>query len=106
MNFFCIGDEDTVRGFRLAGVAGRVVGEAAAAAAALAEAAAQPDCGIVILTQPAGAMLGEGLEAFRREHERPLIVEIPGPAGPVAGRRSLRAIAQEAIGIKVDEAPP
>ncbi len=103
MQFFCIADEDTVRGFRLAGVAGRAVADASQVSDALAQAATQSDCGIVILTEQIAAMVREKVDAFRLEHTRPLIVEIPGPSGPMRGRRSLREIAQEAICIKVDQ---
>ncbi|MBE3071090.1 MAG: ATP synthase subunit F, partial [Planctomycetes bacterium] len=43
MKFFCIADEDTVRGFRLAGIEGRAVETPREAADALARAAAQAD---------------------------------------------------------------
>lgn len=103
MQFFCIADEDTVRGFRLTGVAGRAVADAAQATDALAHAVEQPECGIVIITEKVASELRERVDALRLERTRPLIVEIPGPSGPMPGRRSLREIAQEAIGIKVDQ---
>ena len=104
MTFYCIADEVTVRGFRLAGVAGRAVATAAEAAEALAEAVARPDCGIVILLDKVAAGIRTQVDAIRLERERPLIVEIPGPEGPLAGRRSLRALVQEAVGISVGDA--
>lgn len=76
MRFFCIGDEDAVRGFRLAGVEGRVATDAAGAAAALAEAAALEDCGVVLMTKAAAALAGPRVDAIRLECPRPLIVEI------------------------------
>jgi vacuolar-type H+-ATPase subunit F/Vma7 len=106
MNFFCIADEDTVRGFRLAGVPGQAVSAPAQAAAALSAAASRGDCGIVILTEPVAAEIREAVDAFRLERACPLVVEIPGPVGPAGARRSLRAVAQEALGIRIDEASP
>lgn len=101
MTFFCIADEDTARGFRLAGVAGAMVETVAQARAALERAAAAPECGIVILTEQVAAGIRAEVDKFRLERARPLIVEIPGPAGPQAGRKSLRRFVQEAAGISV-----
>ncbi len=101
MNFCCIADEETVRGFRLAGITGHVVATAAQAAAALEQAASQTDCGIIILTQQVAATIQQDVEAIRWERDRPLIVEIPGPEGPLLGRKSLRQFVQEAVGMRV-----
>lgn len=76
MKYRCIGDEDAVRGFRLAGVEGRAVADAAGAEAALDEAAAMPDCGVVIITGAAAALARAKVDGLRLERPRPLIVEI------------------------------
>lgn len=101
MKFHCIADEDTVRGFRLAGIAGQVVTTAAQAAAAVANAAAQADCAIIVLTEKVAAEIRPQVDRIRLEHGRPLIVEIPGPDGPLPGRKSLRQFVQEAVGIRL-----
>ena len=101
MKFFCIADEDTVRGFRLAGIAGQVVSIAEQAAAAVEAATAQADCGIIVLTGKVAAGMRDQLEAIRLARTRPLIVEIPGPEGPLPERKSLRQFVQEAVGIRV-----
>lgn len=101
MNFYCIGDEVTVRGFSLAGIAGRVVTSAAEAKAALDDAMANPELGIVILTQAAEAWMREQVDTLRLERDRPLIVEIPGPWGRAAGGRTLRQLVRSAVGINV-----
>ncbi len=101
MKFYCIADEDTVRGFELAGVAGQVVATSDQAAAAVADALARPDCGIIVLTERVAAGIRPQVEAIRLERDRPLIVEIPGPEGPLPGRKSLRQFVQEAVGIRV-----
>lgn len=102
MNFYCIADEDTVRGFRLAGVDGEVPASSGEAAAALDRAGAQPTCGIIIITRRVAAGIRTQVDTFRQERSRPLIVEIPGPDEPAAGRKSLRELVQEAVGIRVD----
>ena len=102
MKVCCIADEKTVRGFRLAGIAGQVVTTVAQAAAAVEQAAAQADVGIIILTEKVAAGVRQQVEGIRWERVRPLIVEIPGPEGPLAGRKSLRQFVQEAVGIRVN----
>jgi V/A-type H+-transporting ATPase subunit F len=101
VKFFCIADEDTVRGFRLAGIAGKVAGTAQEAAVAVQEALDRADCGVIVLTEKVAAGIRDRVDAIRLGRTRPLIVEIPGPEGPLAGRKSLRQFVQEAVGIRV-----
>jgi V/A-type H+/Na+-transporting ATPase subunit F len=101
MKLCCLADEDTVRGFRLAGVPARVVVSASEAAAALQRALEQPDCGIIILTEAVAAGIRSQVDAIRLEREQPLVVEIPGPLGPMPGRKSLRQVLQEAVGVRL-----
>lgn len=103
MNFYCIADEDTVRGFRLAGVAGQTVTSPQEAAAAVASAVSRSDCGVIVLTHQVAAGIRQEVEAIRLERNQPLIMEIPGPEGPLPGRKSLRQFVQEAVGIRVGE---
>ena len=101
MQFLCIGDEDTARGFRLAGITAIAVTTAEQARAILEDAVASPDCGIIIITEKEAALIRPEVEAVRLERDRPLIVEIPGPEGPLAGRKSLREFVQEAVGMRI-----
>lgn len=103
MTFYCIADEDTVRGFRLAGVPGRAVATPQEAAAALAHAAARLEVSIVILTDIVAADIRQDVDRIRLELDRPLIVEIPGPEGPMPGRKTLRQLVQEAVGIRLGQ---
>ena len=102
MKFYCIADEDTVRGFNLAGVAGQVVATAGQAAAAVAAAVARSGCGIIVMTEQVATGIRSQVDTVRLERDRPLIVEIPGPQGSMPGRKSLRQFVQEAVGIRVD----
>jgi len=92
-----------VRGFRLAGVAGQAVASAPEAAQAIESAAAQPDCAVIILTETVADSIRPQVERIRFEWQRPLLIEIPGPDGPLPGRKRLRQLAQEAVGIKIEE---
>lgn len=103
MKFYCLGDEDTVRGFRLAGVEGQAVHSAAEAVQALEDAGARPEVGIIVLTQEIAGTIAEPVRAFRLERTRPLLVEIPGPAGPLRRRTSLRQMVHSAVGIRVEK---
>lgn len=102
MKFFCIADEDTVRGFRLAGIPGRVAATAQETEAALAEAVSRSEFGIVILTDAVAAGIRPQIEKIRLEREQPLLLEIPGPEGPLAACKSLGQLVQEAVGIRLD----
>ncbi len=101
MTFFCIADEDTVRGFRMAGVSGQAATTIDEAAAAIDMAAANPDYGIIIISQETASLVRSKINAIRFGRSRPLIVEIPGPSGDFPGRKSLRQFVQEAVGISV-----
>ena len=103
MKFYCIGDEDTVRGFRLAGIEGYVVSNPQEAEAALAAVVRRRNAGVVIITDAVAAEIREQVDAVRLDCERPLLVEIPGPQGPISGRKTLRQLVQEAVGIRISE---
>ncbi|HET6442665.1 MAG TPA: V-type ATP synthase subunit F [Phycisphaerae bacterium] len=103
MKFFCVADEDTVRGFRLAGVEGEAVATAAEADQAIRRAAQRPDLGILIVTDTVAADVRELVDDVRMNRDRPLIVEIPGPQGPMPGRKTLRQLVQEAVGIRIGQ---
>ena len=103
MKFFCVADEDTVRGFRLAGVDGQAVATAGEADRAIRRAAGRPDLGILILTDAVAADVRELVDDVRMNRDRPLIVEVPGPQGPMPGRKTLRQLVQEAVGIRLGQ---
>jgi V/A-type H+/Na+-transporting ATPase subunit F len=87
----------------LAGVEGRVVTDAEQAAEALREVARASDVGVVIIVDAIAAEVREQVDAIRLESERPLLVEIPGPTGPLPGRKTLRQLVQEAVGIRISQ---
>ncbi|MFO7907088.1 MAG: V-type ATP synthase subunit F [Pirellulaceae bacterium] len=103
MKFYCIGDEDTVRGFRLAGIDGQVVLTDQEAEEALRSVAGRADVGVVIINDVIAAGIREEVDAFRLDREQPLLVEIPGPRGPLPGRKTLRQLVHEAVGIRISQ---
>lgn len=103
MNLVCIADEDTVRGFRLAGIEGEAVRTGAEAAAALDRAAAEAGDALVILTEAVADGIRADVDRLRIERSRLVLVEIPGPDGPLPGRKRLRRLVQEAVGLGVSQ---
>ena len=101
MKLYCIADEDTVRGFRLAGVAGEAVANAAEAEAAVRRLLDDADLGILVVTDVVAAEIRPLVDEVRLAREHPLIAEIPGPDGAMPGRKTLRQFVQEAVGIRV-----
>jgi V/A-type H+-transporting ATPase subunit F len=98
--YLVIADEDTVLGFRCSGITGIAVNSRADALAGL-KSARDSKAGVVILTQEVAAMMPAEVEALRFGGGLPMVVEIPGPRGPLAGRKSLSDIIRQAIGVKV-----
>jgi len=103
MNLYCIADEDTVRGFRLAGLDGEAVETPEQTVSAVLRAAARDDVGILIVTDVAAAEARTEIDVIRLENRRPLIVEIPGPEGPMPGRKTLRQFVSEAVGFRIGQ---
>lgn len=101
MKFYCIADEITAQGFRLAGIRVNVASTAEQAQAAINNAIAQIDCGIIIVTERIASWIRSQIDILRLGKDYPLIVEIPGPEGPLSGRKTLREFVQEAVGIRV-----
>jgi V/A-type H+-transporting ATPase subunit F len=101
MRYFVIGDDDTVLGFGMVGVQGRVVEDAAQAASAFAAAIAWSDAGIVIITERAADLIRPRVTEYSFRKEFPLIVEIPDRRGRIKGRPSIRETVNAAIGVKL-----
>ena len=101
MRYHVIGDEDTVLGFRFAGIPGEQVETPDEARAALERAVAMPDIGILILTDTVADTIRDEVNAVRFRRPRPLVVEVPSPAGPSPKRQDLLALIREAVGIRV-----
>lgn len=101
MNYFVIGDEDTVLGFGLVGVKGTAVQNKGEARAAFQSALADKDTGIIIITERIAELIRPLVDRYLFTERFPLIVEIPDREGPVAGKPNIREIVNEAIGIRL-----
>ena len=101
MKYFVIGDEDTVLGFGLVGVTGRVAVSAAEAEQALNEAMEDADTGIILITERLAELIRSLVDRFLFTRQFPLILEIPDRMGRVEGKPSLKEMVNDAIGIKL-----
>jgi len=101
VKYFVIGDEDTVLGFGMVGVDGRVAGDAAEAEAAFDAATADPDVGILVVTERDAELIRPRVDRYLFSDTFPLIVEIPDRDGRMAGRPTIRETVNSAIGIKL-----
>jgi len=101
VSYYVIADEDTVLGFRYAGVPGEVVGSSEEALEAFRRATSSGRGDIVILTEEVAASIREAVNHVRFEVQTPVVVEIPGVAGPLPGRADLLKLIQEAVGLRL-----
>jgi len=117
MDLFFIGDEELVTAFRLIGIEGITVKDANEAVAVfrrITEGAHDaPDielpssipeansCQILIMTEETADWLGEHMINWQLSGHYPLLVEIPGIAGRLQGRKTLVDAIREAIGLHV-----
>lgn len=99
MQYFVIGDEDTVLGFSLVGVYGMQATNPAQAKAAWEKALEDKNNGIIIITQPVADMISEIVDRYLFAEMFPLVVVIPGPGGEKS--RDLRSLVNEAIGVSL-----
>ena len=101
MEFYVIGDPDTVLGFSLAGIEGRDVKDSREALAALKETLGYQDIGILLITERMAHELREEIDAVMTTRKFPLIVEIPDVEGPLMEKATISDLVKSAIGIKI-----
>ncbi|MEW6357903.1 MAG: V-type ATP synthase subunit F [Planctomycetota bacterium] len=101
MRYFVIGDQDTVLGFRLAGIQGEVVDSPDDAGRALDRVLGDQTIGVVILTERTAEAIRKKVEEVIFEQSSPVIVEIPDRQGPMPGRKTLMELIRQAVGIGV-----
>ncbi|TFG82123.1 MAG: Vacuolar H+transporting two-sector ATPase F subunit [Spirochaetales bacterium] len=101
MKYFAIGDEDTVLGFGMAGVEGRIARNSDEASAAFREALSTSDIGIVIMTERTAETIRPEVDEYVFSERFPLLVEIPDRKGRLPGLPGVRELANAAIGVKI-----
>ncbi len=101
MKIFVIGHPEAVLGFSLVGLPGHVATSAAEANLALEAALANPQIGIVVVTNEVAGLIAPRMNQLKLRSAVPLVIEIPGPAGVSADQPSLDELVFRAIGVKV-----
>lgn len=100
MGYFVIGDDETVTGFRLAGVPGRAARTPFDTVEALKVAAATEGVSIVIITERLAAAVEEELRGYYAAGA-PLIIHIPDRGGPSPDRTPIREMIKSAVGVSM-----
>ncbi len=102
MKFFLISDStDSVIGMRLAGIEGVAVDNPDSTRTALEKAYADPEIGVILITEHLSASCGDIVSEMKMSHTRPLIVEIPDSEGGGRASDSITRYVRESIGLKL-----
>ena len=101
MDFYVIGDRETVLGLRLAGVEGCVAGDRDSALAALRNSMTRKNTGVVLVTEQLAAQMREEVDAHVFGAGTPLLLEIPGAEGASPSRPAIGDIVRKATGISL-----
>ncbi|MBR0459203.1 MAG: V-type ATP synthase subunit F [Victivallales bacterium] len=100
-SYHIIGDQDTVLGYRFAGVTGDAVSTPEEARAAFAHAIRENKPGVLLITEAVEEMIPEEVTAHRKSVTPPFLATVPDIWGARNKRKSLAALIGEAVGIKI-----
>jgi len=101
MKYSIIGDEDTVLGFGVVGVSGKVADDPDQAQRAFKAILQEKDTGIIIITERVADMIRPIVDKFLFTSSFPLVVEIPDRNGSKPDKPGIREMVNTAIGIKL-----
>ena len=101
MKYSIIGDEDTVLGFGMVGVSGKVANSADEAQRAFQAILEDKEISIIIITESVADMIRSIVEKYLFTVSFPLIVEIPDRHSTKEGRPGIREMVNAAIGLKL-----
>ena len=101
MKFFLIGDKETVLGFSLAGVEGKVAESEAEILKLLRKVKHCSHISIVMITERLAERVRPFLQSMILQKEGPLILEIPDRRGPLKHKGSVEALVLSALGMKM-----
>lgn len=101
MKLFVIGDDQTVLGYRLVGVEGRVAEGSEEALAALRQAVENKEIGVVLITEKIAAGIRDEVEARLYGLGFPLVLEVPDATGPDPSRLDIEEVVRKAIGVSI-----
>jgi V/A-type H+-transporting ATPase subunit F len=95
-----IGHLQAVQGFALVGISGVNAKTEAEINQALDAALDDKEIGIIVMTSEAADLIRQRFVSLHSRSEPPELLEIPGPAGGSSALDSMRALVQEAIGVR------
>ncbi|MGI6460234.1 MAG: V-type ATP synthase subunit F [Candidatus Hydrogenedentales bacterium] len=98
---FVIGDDQTVLGFRLVGVEGRVASGRDQMLAALNEALGRREIGLIVVSERLAGEIRDEIDARLSDAGFPLILEVPDAQGPLPGQPGLAEIVRKAVGVNL-----
>ena len=102
MKYFLISDNvDTLAGMRLVGVDGVVVHEEEEVREALDRACADPEIGLVLVTDKLIAKCASLVFSYKLGRTRPLIVEMPDRHSDTTPGDSIKRYISEVVGVKI-----
>ena len=101
MKYSIIGDEDTVLGFGMVGVTGKVASDTEGAKRAFSAIIEDKETSIIIITERVADMIRPIVDKYLFTESFPLIVEIPDRGGTKPGRPGIREMVNAAIGLKL-----
>ncbi len=109
MKYFVIGERELVLAFSLVGVSGEIAVNRSEVLTAFQRITGSgstlhtPNISekprVLILTEEAGSLIEDEVREWQMNGDYPLIVEIPGLAGHMSGKKSLTDAIREAVGI-------
>jgi V/A-type H+-transporting ATPase subunit F len=101
MKYSIIGDEDTVLGFGVVGVSGKVAANPEQAKRAFKAILQDRDTGIIIIAERVADMIRPTVDKFLFTASFPLVVEIPDRSGSKPGKPGIKEMVNTAIGIRL-----
>lgn len=101
MKLTIIGHQDAVRGFALVGVRGTIANTPEMVNQALDTALNDKSIGIILVTEEAASLSRQRVDLLTGHSTVPLVVEIPGPAGPQADRPTLGEVIRRTTGVRI-----
>jgi V/A-type H+-transporting ATPase subunit F len=96
-----LGDEETVLGFRLAGIRGTVAEAGEGLAEQFRRLVGEEQAKVVFITERLAASIRPLVDTYRMRSTFPVVVEIPDAQGPMPGRRAIADLIRQAIGFQV-----
>jgi V/A-type H+-transporting ATPase subunit F len=101
MKYSVIGDEDTVLGFGIVGVEGRIAVTEEETRRAFQELLDDKEVSIMIITERLADKIRNLVDQYMLTQSFPLIVEIPDRQGRLPDRPGIKEMVNAAIGIKI-----